>query len=68
MRSFTELWPFIFREGMRPLQVKVEEIFQQENKPLAIILEAPMGEGKKRKQRCMLLHSYLGYGIKKDFM
>lgn len=46
MRSFTELWPFIFREGMRPLQVKVEEIFQQENKPLAIILEAPMGEGK----------------------
>lgn len=43
---FTDLWPFIPRDGMRPLQQKIEKIFQQPRKPLALILEAPMGEGK----------------------
>ena len=46
IRLFTDLWPLIPRDGMRPLQQEIEKIFQQPRKPLALILEAPMGEGK----------------------
>ena len=46
IHTFTDLWSFIPRSGMRPLQSKTETIFQQPGKPLAMILEAPMGEGK----------------------
>ena len=46
IRTFTDLWPFIPRSGMRPLQSETETVFQQPRKPLAMILEAPMGEGK----------------------
>ena len=45
--SFTDLWDFIPRDGMRPLQVEAEKMFADSSeKPLAIIVEAPMGEGK----------------------
>lgn len=45
--DFTELWNFIPREGMRPLQVEAEKFFEDPTeKPLAVIIEAPMGEGK----------------------
>lgn len=47
IHKFTELWPDIPRAGMRVLQQQVETIFEDPNeKPLAMILEAPMGEGK----------------------
>lgn len=45
--SFSKLWPQIPKQGMRPLQRTVEEIFAAEDEtPLAVIIEAPMGEGK----------------------
>jgi CRISPR-associated endonuclease/helicase Cas3 len=46
--SFSDLWPKIPRESMRPLQQSVETFFKgtPEEKPLAMLLEAPMGEGK----------------------
>ncbi len=45
--SFTDLWDFIPREGMRPLQREAERAFEDlSEKPLAVIVEAPMGEGK----------------------
>lgn len=46
--GFTEVWPEIPREGMRELQRSVEEIFAQEGKEriVAMLVEAPMGEGK----------------------
>lgn len=47
IKKFTDLWPDIPQSGMRPLQCEIEKIFQNaDEKPLAIILEAPMGEGK----------------------
>ncbi len=47
IQEFTDLWESIPREGMRPLQVKVEKIMDSPKEvPLAVILEAPMGEGK----------------------
>ena len=45
--SFARLWPQIPDEGMRPLQRATEAIFAEDGeKPLALIIEAPMGEGK----------------------
>lgn len=45
--AFPKLWPQIPPNGMRPLQKAVQEIFSsEEEKPLAVIIEAPMGEGK----------------------
>ena len=45
--SFTKLWPKIPVAGMRPLQHTVEEILADEQEmPLGVILEAPMGCGK----------------------
>lgn len=46
--GFTDVWPEIPREGMRELQRSVEEIFAQEGKEriVAMLVEAPMGEGK----------------------
>lgn len=45
--SFSRLWPQIPAEGMRPLQRAIEDIFTESTeKPLAAIIEAPMGEGK----------------------
>ncbi len=47
IKRFSELWPQIPEGGMRPLQQTVQDIFSLEDeKPLAIIIEAPMGEGK----------------------
>ena len=44
---FTDLWDFIPRPNMRPLQVEAERLFHDsEEMPLAVIIEAPMGEGK----------------------
>lgn len=44
---FTDLWDFIPRDGMRPLQTEAEKAFADTSeKPLAVIVEAPMGEGK----------------------
>lgn len=44
---FTDLWNFIPRDGMRPLQIEAEKVFTDTSeKPLAVIVEAPMGEGK----------------------
>ncbi|SFW17021.1 CRISPR-associated helicase/endonuclease Cas3 [Selenomonas ruminantium] len=45
--SFTKLWPNISAVDMRPLQRTVEKIFADEQEmPLGVILEAPMGCGK----------------------
>ena len=45
--SFCKLWPKIPAVGMRPLQRTVEKIFADEQEmPLGVILEAPMGCGK----------------------
>ena len=45
--TFTKLWPDIKPSGMRNLQKTVEKIFADEQeKPLGVILEAPMGCGK----------------------
>lgn len=47
IHQFTNLWPQIPRAGMRPLQSMAERIMGDSNeRPLAIIMEAPMGEGK----------------------
>lgn len=45
--SFCGLWPFIPPDGRRPLQIETEALFRSQNaKPLLVLLEAPMGEGK----------------------
>lgn len=45
-QTFSDLWPWIPKDGRRPLQQKIEKVFQKGRKPLAVIIEAPMGEGK----------------------
>ena len=45
--SFCNLWPVIPLEGRRPLQKELDEMFSNEShKPILVLLEAPMGEGK----------------------
>ena len=45
--SFCGVWPNIPFEGRRPLQAEMEKLFSEmEGKPLLVLLEAPMGEGK----------------------
>ncbi|HBP25967.1 MAG TPA: hypothetical protein DD618_03345 [Acholeplasmatales bacterium] len=45
--SFTDLWTKLNKFSLRPLQVAVEKLFSEDTRmPLALILEAPMGEGK----------------------
>ena len=47
IKKFTDLWWKIPQSGMRPLQKIVENIFQcEEDMPLGVIVEAPMGCGK----------------------
>ena len=47
IRRFTDLWPQIPAVGMRPLQKVVEKIFADDDEtPLGVIIEAPMGCGK----------------------
>lgn len=44
--AFTEVWPWIPREGMRLLQQGAEDLFQKGKRHRLILMEAPMGEGK----------------------
>lgn len=46
--SFSQVWPEIPRESMRELQRSVEELFDQDGmeRIAAMMIEAPMGEGK----------------------
>ena len=45
--SMTDLWSWMTKDTLRPLQKVVENSFHELNKlPLLTILEAPMGEGK----------------------
>ena len=43
---FTDIWANIPREKMRSLQTVCEQLMSKEAKPLLMIIEAPMGEGK----------------------
>ena len=45
-QEFTEVWPWIPKDGMRLLQQGAEELFQNEKRYRLILMEAPMGEGK----------------------
>lgn len=45
-KEFTEVWPWIPKSGMRPLQREVAEMFCEEEKWSLVLIEAPMGEGK----------------------
>lgn len=44
--KFSNLWPWIPEDGMRPLQRGAEELLRSENRYSLILMEAPMGEGK----------------------
>ena len=44
--SFTEIWPWIPRDGMRLLQQGAERLEQNEKRHRLVLMEAPMGEGK----------------------
>ena len=44
--SFTEIWPWIPRDGMRLLQQGAEKLEQDPKRHRLILMEAPMGEGK----------------------
>ncbi len=43
---FTDVWKTIPRNGMRSLQTVTEYIMKAKEKPLLLLIEAPMGEGK----------------------
>ncbi len=43
---FTDVWKNIPRSGMRSLQIVTEHIMDAKEKPLLLLIEAPMGEGK----------------------
>ena len=45
-QSFTKIWPWIPRDGMRLLQQGAEELFGKGKRHRLILMEAPMGEGK----------------------
>ena len=44
--EFTDVWPWIPKDGMRLLQQGAEELFGKEKRYQLILMEAPMGEGK----------------------
>lgn len=43
---FTDIWRNIPRDGMRTLQTVTEHVMEAKEKPLLLLIEAPMGEGK----------------------
>jgi CRISPR-associated endonuclease/helicase Cas3 len=45
-QEFTDVWPWIPKNGMRLLQQGAEELFEKEKRYQLILMEAPMGEGK----------------------
>ena len=45
-KQFTDIWKNIPRDGMRSLQTVTEHIMEVQEKPLLLLIEAPMGEGK----------------------
>ena len=50
-RSLSELFPFITAGNERPLQRAASRLTAQLPEPTLVVIEAPMGEGR-RKQRC----------------
>ena len=51
--AFTDLWPQIPRDSLRPVQAELEQFLSSgERMPLALIIEAPMGEGKTEAGIC----------------
>jgi len=44
--DFSDIWPWIPREGMRLLQKRAEELMDSGKRHRLILMEAPMGEGK----------------------
>ena len=45
--EFCRLWPTIPADGLRPMQRETErQLRAADNKPLTVLIEAPMGEGK----------------------
>ena len=45
--SFTDIWTAIPRAGMRELQIQAEDVFKScDERIAAVLIEAPMGEGK----------------------
>lgn len=45
--SFSSLWPMIPDDGLRPMQKEMErQMLAAQEKLLAVLIEAPMGEGK----------------------
>lgn len=46
-QEFCRMWPMIPADGLRPMQREIElRIREMAVKPLAVLIEAPMGEGK----------------------
>ncbi|MBR2048368.1 MAG: CRISPR-associated helicase Cas3' [Oscillospiraceae bacterium] len=45
-QDFTDVWPWIPREGMRSLQQGAEKLMTSGKRHRLILMEAPMGEGK----------------------
>lgn len=45
-QNFTDVWPWIPREGMRLLQQGAEKLLASGKRHRLILIEAPMGEGK----------------------
>ncbi len=45
-RGFTDIWPWIPEEGMRPLQQGAQALSSRDKRHCLILMEAPMGEGK----------------------
>ena len=54
--SFSELWNFIPKESMRPLQKAVEKFVEDGKIPSLTIIEAPMGEGKTEAALYLATH------------
>lgn len=44
--AFTDVWPWIPKDGMRLLQQGAENLFNSRKRHSLILMEAPMGEGK----------------------
>lgn len=53
-KDFCGLWPNIPTDGKRPMQCEVERQIQSMTaKPLAVLIEAPMGEGKTERKHML---------------